>query len=110
MKQYLIDGLNPKDVKNLENCLNDSFGHPVLGNIYWVELDRNILTPRQKQHVDCYPHVFALELGKDYLSCELLVRIKKNIKCDCMGFANHTQRDWLIDKIDLIFDELGIII
>ena len=110
MKQYLIDGLGTEDASKLKNYLNNSFGQPVLGNIYWVELDQNILTPLQKQHVDCYPHVFALELGKDYLSCELLVRIKKNIKCDCMGYANSVQREWLIKNIDAILDKLEIII
>lgn len=110
MKQYLIDGLGPEDLKKLERYLNDSFGHPVLGNIYWVELDRDILTSVQKTHVDCFPHVFALELGKNYLSCELLVRIKKNIKCECMAYATPLQRDWLINRIDSILDELGIVI
>ncbi len=108
MRQYLIDDLRPDDVKKLEKCLSNSFGKPVLGNIYWVELDYDILTSLQKKHVKCSPHIFALELGKDYLACELLVRIKKNIKCDCMAYAGSVQREWLIKKIDSIFDELGI--
>ncbi len=110
MKQYLIDDLRPDDIKRLESGLRESFGDPTLGNIYWVQLDNSILTQLQKTHIDCHPHVFALELGKDYLSCELLVRIKKNIKCDCMAYANSVQREWLIKRIDSIFDKLGIII
>jgi len=110
MKLYLIDELRSEDLKKIKRYLNDSFGNPVLGNIYWVELDRDILTPVQKTHVNCSPHVFALDLGKDYLSCEFLVRIKKNIKCECMAYATPRQRDWLINKIDLILDELGIVI
>lgn len=36
-------------------------------------------------------------LEESYLSCELLVRIKNNIKCDCMGYATKEQRDWLVN-------------
>ena len=67
-----------------------------------------ILTPIQKEHEGCKPHVFALMLEDDSLSVELLVRIKTSIKCDCMGYANHEQREWLIQKMDLILEKLEI--
>ena len=108
MKQYVIDGLRPQDFIKLKEYLDEHFEVSSLGEIYWVELAEDILTPMQKEHEDCKPHVFAFMLEKDSLSAELLVRIKTNIKCDCMGYANKEQREWLIQKMDLILDELKI--
>jgi len=108
MKQYLIDGLRLEDYQKLKDYLQKYFGIPSLGSIYWVQLDKSILGPLQASHKDCQPHFFTLELNEKFLSCELLVRIKKNIKCDCMSYANSKQREWLITKIDAILDELRI--
>jgi len=108
MRQYLIDGLKSRDYKKIDTYLKTYFEPSPIGNIYWVELDRDILTDIQKAHTSCHPHVFALELEKNFLSCELLVRIKKSIKCDCMGYATEKQREWLIKKIDAILEKLDV--
>ncbi len=108
MKQYVIDGLRPNDFKELKKYLDTNFEVSTLGSIYWVELADEILTPIQKEHVDCRPHVFAIMLEDNTLSTELLVRIKTNIRCNCMGYAISEQREWLINKMDLILEELGI--
>ena len=108
MKQYVIDGLRPQDFIKLKDYLDEHFEVSPLGGIYWIELSEDILTPMQKEHEDCKPHVFALMLENDSLSAELLVRIKTSIKCDCMEYANHEQREWLIQKMDLILEKLEI--
>ncbi len=108
MKQYLIDGLRLADYVKLKAYLDKHLKSSPLGGIYWLELDKELLTPIQKDHEECYPHVFALMLEETYLSCEFLVRIKKNIKCDCMDYATGAQRDWLIDQADAIFEKLDI--
>lgn len=108
MKQYLIDGLRLEDYDKLKAYLDQYLKSSPLGGIYWLELDKQLLTPIQKDHEECYPHVFALILEETYLSCEFLVRIKKNIKCDCMDYATREQRDWLINQADAIFEKLDI--
>ena len=108
MKQYLIDGLRPEDYVKLKAYLDKYLKSSPLGGIYWLELDKQLLTPIQKDHEECHPHVFALMLEETYLSCEFLVRIKKNIKCDCMDYATREQRDWLINQADAIFEKLDI--
>jgi hypothetical protein len=108
MKQYLIDGLRLEDYQTLKSYLDEHLTTSPLGGIYWLELDSQLLTPLQKEHKQCYPHVFALMLEETYLSCEFLVRIKQNIKCDCMGYATKEQQRWLIDKSDAIFEKLDI--
>lgn len=108
MKQYLIDGLRPADYQKLKTYLDKYLKASPLGGIYWLEVDKNLLTPIQKKHQECQPHFFALMLEETYLSCELLVRIKKNIKCDCMDYATRQQRDWLMDQADAILEKLDI--
>ncbi|MCG8635947.1 MAG: hypothetical protein MI863_19100 [Desulfobacterales bacterium] len=108
MKQYVIDGLTLKDYTALKEYLDKYLESATIGGIYWLELDRDILTPEQAEHTDCSPHVFALMLEESYLSCELLVRIKTNIKCDCMGYATKQQRDWLVDWADAVLEKLSI--
>ncbi len=110
MKQYVIDGLSLQDHNKLKEYLGKHLETAALDGIYWLELDRDILTPVQSAHKSCGPHVFALMLEENYLSCELLVRIKTNIKCDCMGYSTKEQRDWLIDQTDAILEKLSICI
>ncbi|MBF0468459.1 MAG: hypothetical protein HQK61_06185 [Desulfamplus sp.] len=108
MKQYLIDGLRPEDYEKLKRYCDETFGQPSLGSIYWVEMEPELLNSMQKDHMECQPHYFAFELEEQRLSCELLVRIKKNIKCDCMCYADKKQREWLMDKVDAMLDGLDI--
>ena len=108
MKQYMVDGLRLQDYTKLKAYLDKHLESSSLGGIYWLEVDPSILTETQKKHSGCGPHVFALMLEENYLSCELLVRIKKNIKCDCMAYATKEQRDWLIDQADAILESLDI--
>lgn len=108
MKQYLLDGLRLEDHKKLKDYLDKYLDRSPLDGIYWLELDPQLLTPIQKKHEGCHPQVFALILEETYLSCEFLVRVKKNIKCDCMDYATKEQRDWIIDQADGIFEKLGI--
>lgn len=110
MKQYVIDGLQPAEHKKLKKYLDETLLSSPLGGIYWLELDEAVLTEIQKRHSACRPHVFALMLEETYLSCEFLVRIQKNIKCDCMAYATNAQRNWLIDQADAILESLGICI
>lgn len=104
----MIDGLRLSDHAKIKTYLDENLSSSPLGGIYWLELDKKILTPVQAEHTDCHPHVFALMLEETYLSCEFLVRIKSNIKCDCMAYATQEQRNWLMDQADAILEKLDI--
>ena len=108
MKQYVIDELRPEDHKALTKYLDEEFGSTAMDEIYWIPVDSNLLTPIQLQHEDCRPHYLALDLEPDRLACELLVRTKNRMRCDCIHYATEQQRNWLIELIDTIFDRLGI--
>lgn len=108
MKQYVIDELRLQDHQKLKTYLDDTFSSSVIGGIYWIPLEGQILTDVQLAHSDCQPHYFALDLTEERLSCELLVRTQARMRCDCMGYATETQRNWLIRLIDCILAELEI--
>ncbi len=108
MRVYLIDEIRFDDHKKLKSYLDEYLESSPIGGIYWLELDRQILTDVQKEHEDCSPHVFALMLEERSISCEFLVRITKNIKCDCMDYATDKQRNWLMEQMDAILEKLDI--
>ncbi|MCF8091815.1 MAG: hypothetical protein K9K21_06440 [Desulfotignum sp.] len=108
MKQYVIDGLRPEDHNRLKDYLDEHLRAAGIVGIYWLPLEKALLTPLQADHRDCAPHVFALKLEQTVLSCELLVRTKKYIRCECMAYATEDQRNWLIDQTDAILEMLAI--
>ena len=109
MKQYLIDEIRPADHDKLKDYLDDAFGKVAMDGLYWVPLDSDLLSDAQRSHPACAPFYLALELGGDRLTGELLVRTHQRVRCDCIGYADPRQRDWLIGRMDAIFEKLGII-
>jgi len=108
MKEYVIDELRPIDYKLVKAYLEENFSSSDVDGIYWIQLDQNILTEIQMEHTNCQPFYFAVELKPDLIIFELLIRTKKRIRCDCMGYATEKQRNWLIRLADSIFDTLEI--
>lgn len=109
MKQYVVDELRLADYEKIKSYLDEHFGLPKLGGIYRLPLADAVLTDIQASHADCRPHYVALELEEDRVVCELLVRSKKRLRCDCIAHATEAQRNWLINKIDSMLEMLDII-
>jgi hypothetical protein len=108
MKQYVIDELRPKDYETIKAYMDENFNSSNVGGIYWLQLDQNILTEVQKEHAECQPFYFAVDLEQNLMAFELLVRTKNRIRCNCMGYATEKQRNWLVGFADSIFDKLKI--
>lgn len=108
MKQYVIDELRPEDHHRVEQYLDENYGPAEMGGIYWIPLAAEVLTEIQQQHADCQPFYVAVDLQKDQLALELLVRTKHRIRCACIGYAAEEQRNWMIDLVDAIFKHLDI--
>lgn len=108
MKQYVIDELRLGDYDKLNTHLAQRFGPADLGGVFWIPVDSEHLTETQASHTDCKPFYFAVELQESALSCELLVRTRERIRCDCIAYATRTQRDWIVKVIDRVFDQLDI--
>ena len=109
MKQYIIDDLRPGEYEKVKTYLDENIGCSKIDGIYWIELDENILTDIQAKHKDCRPFYFALDIETNALSCELLVRSRSIIRCNCISYATESQRNWIIKFADSIFEKLEII-
>jgi len=108
MKQYVIDELRLADFEKIRSYFDVNFKHSGIENLYWITLDRDILTDNQAAHIQCHPFYFAVDLSPERLSCELLVRTRNSLKCSCMDYATEKQRNWFISLIDSIFEQLAI--
>ena len=62
----------------------------------------------QAEHKECQPFYFALDIEPNVVSCELLVRSRSTIKCNCTNYATESQRNWIIQFADSIFEKLEI--
>ncbi len=109
MKQYVIDEFRPDDYQKIKEHLDANFAAPGFDGLYWLPLDELAYDKVQKQHTDCQPFYFALELTTERLACELLVRTNKCVKCQCIQYATEDQRNWLIQSVDTMADRLGIV-
>jgi len=109
MKQYVVDELRPADREKLKAHLDAHYGGSSVHGIYWVPLAAQVLSPRQAGHTDCQPLCFAMDLGPTSLCCELLIRTHSRMRCDCMGYADETQRNWIVSFVDTLLDRLGIL-
>ena len=107
MKQYVIDQLRPNDYFKIKAYLDMNLRLSGIPDIYWLILPQKMLEGNQAEHADCQPLYFALELSQSALSCELLVRTLSHVRCDCMRYASLAQRNWLIQAIDDICDQLA---
>lgn len=108
MKQYVIDELRPDDHQKLKEHLDAKYATAGFDGLYWIPLDEQMLEAVQKEHSDCQPFYFALELFPDRLACELLVRTNRHSRCQCIQYASERQRDWLMQAVDSIFSTLEI--
>jgi hypothetical protein len=108
MKQYLVDELRAVDYTRLKACLDERFAVPSYATLYWVPVEPSLYSLIQKAHSECQPFYFALELQPERLACELLVRSRQHIRCQCIQYATEDQRNWLIQMVDGILEQLGI--
>jgi hypothetical protein len=108
MKQYVIDQFSPEDYNKIKDYFDENFSNSGIEGIYWIPINDDLLTDVQKEHKDCSPFFFAIEIVLNKMSCELLVRTKKRLRCDCIQHATELQRNWLIEFADSVFDRLKI--
>ena len=108
MKQYVIDELRFDDYKKIKAFLDKNLEPSFFKGLYRLVLEEKLLTPVQASHIECKPFYISIELEETKLTCEFLVRSENKIRCECIGYADKKQRDFLIDKIDSIFNEFNI--
>ena len=108
MKQFVIDELRPEDFEKLKTYLDDKFSASVMDGLYWLQIEKAVLSDLQTNHEECQPYYFAIDLECDRMMIELLVRTKNRVRCPCMAYATDTQCVWLMRQMDDIITKLGI--
>ncbi len=110
MKQYVIDELRHEDYGKVKTYMDENYGFSKIDGIYWIPLGKDILSETQKNHVKCQPFYFAVDLEPSQMACELLVRTKENVRCNCIKYATEKQLNWFIQLMDAIFEKIGVMV
>jgi hypothetical protein len=108
MRQYVVDQLRPGDYEALKEHLDAAFPGSGVDGLYWIPLDPSFLDPVQLAHTDCQPFYFALELERNRLSAELLIRTLGQVKCDCMRYADQRQIPGILAWVDALCGKLDV--
>jgi hypothetical protein len=110
MKQYVIDQLREADFQKLEDYLDSSTEAGDLPGIYWVHLPETHYEKLQQEHSDCQPFYFAINLDRQCISFELLIRTRSRLRCSCIQYASQEQRDYILNYADGVFERLNLMV
>lgn len=108
MKAYLVNEIAPEAMERLKAHLEETFIASRLEQIYWAPLPDGLLTETQARHTGCKPHVFAVEVGTDWVKFEFLVRSLNTMHCTCPGYCTDAQREYVVGLADGILERLNI--
>ena len=110
MKQYVIDQLREKDFHKLEDYLDGNTEAGDLPGIYWVPLPETHYEKLQQEHSDCQPFYFAINLDRQHISFELLIRTRSRLRCGCIQYASQEQRDYILNYADGLLEKLNLMV
>ena len=108
MKSYMFDEISSSDMKKVRDYLGDATQKSKIKDVFWARLPEDLLNGTQYEHTDCRPYVFAIELGRDWMKFEFLVRNLVNMSCQCQGYGTSQQIDFIMKYADRMITELGI--
>ncbi len=109
MRQYVVDELKGADVERIRDWLAERADLSGVADLYWVNFQADMLTKTQFEHKDCQPHCFAVDLGKDSVKFEFLVRSRLNYRCRlCQVYASPQQRQFILDFADRLVSDLAL--
>ena len=105
MRQFVIDDLSPMERDNIDSYLKRNLKQGPMIGLYWIVLPEELLTDIQKEHTDCSPYYFGVEVEKDLVRFEFLVRSNAHLHCDCIAHATSEQRQYVLDFLDTMLAE-----
>jgi hypothetical protein len=108
MRQYVLDELPKKEMERLRDYLQTQTLPSGMEKIFWLELPPDLLAPVQWEHRACGPHYLAIELGKEFIKFEFLVRARNRFRCDCVQYANPAQENFLIQFAHALIEKLDL--
>lgn len=105
MRQIVIDELSPMERDNIDSYLKRNLQQGPMIGLYWLSLPDDDLSATQKEHTQCGPFHMGVEVERDLVRFELLVRSKTNLHCSCIAYATGSQRQFVFDFIDRMLEE-----
>ena len=108
MRSYLIDEVSSHNMERVSTFLKEVAISSGLSQVFWVRIPEDLLNKIQLDHQGCRPHVFAIELGPDWIKLEFFVRTLKNMRCTCPGYCTEPQRHYIISFAHGMTEQLGI--
>lgn len=71
--------------------------------LYWLPVPEEMLTNVQTEHlISCGPYALALEITKEGLILETLVRAQNQLHCGCISFATEQLAQHMLNYLNLI--------
>lgn len=108
MRQVVINELHKEEAQKAREFLESTCRAGAVNGVYWLAIPLDLLGAAQTGHEACGPFAFAVELGDDFVSFELLVRSESNLHCSCTCYATAPQRGFLLEFMDRLVNEQGI--
>ncbi len=108
MRAYLIDEISAPDMEKITGFLKKNAIPSKIAQVLWVKIPDDLLKKVQYEHRNCRPHVFAVELGSNWIKLEFFVRSLKNMRCACPAYCTRQQRDYIINFANNMIENLGI--
>ena len=108
MRAYLIDEISASDMKKITHFLKENSSQSSLDAIFWVEIPEDLLAGIQFDHKDCRPHVFAMEMGDNWIKAEFFVRSLKTMRCECQSYCTPQQGEFILNFVHHMIDTLNI--
>ena len=105
MRQFIIDELSKEERSNLDTYLKKTLKKGAMEGMFWLQIPDDLLAEAQQGHEECGPFFFALDLAREKLIIELLVRSESNLHCSCISYATKAQRDFLLEFMDTMLVE-----
>jgi len=105
MRFIVIDELSPMERDNIESWLKRNLAPGPLPGLFWLEVPGDLLEERQESHRAHGPFRFSLELGRDSLRLELLIRNSAALHCSCTAYASARQRHFALETLDRMLTE-----
>jgi len=105
MRQYVIDELSILERDNIDSYLKRTLNKGPMVGVYWLVLPPDLYSVAQQGHDECGPFYFGVEVERDRVKFELLVRSNTTLHCDCIAHATPPQRQFVLNFIDKMLDE-----
>ncbi len=108
MRSYLVDEIMSSDIEKINAFFKENAISSSLEQLFWIQVPQDLLSEIQFEHVDCQPHVFAVEIGEDWVKMEFLVRSMKNMQCTCPAYCTEQQQRFIIHFAQGMLKQLDI--